>query len=47
LPWELGKTRNIATEADFIAHFNTYFTADMRKTVAGPKARFYFPEIST
>jgi len=37
LPWELGKTRNIATEADFIAHFNTYFTADMRKTVAGQK----------
>jgi hypothetical protein len=37
LPWELGKVRNIATEADFVAHFSTYFTADMRKAVAEQK----------
>jgi hypothetical protein len=37
LPWELGKVRNIATGADFVAHFNTYFTADMRKAVAEQK----------
>ena len=37
LPWELGKVRNVLTEADFVAHFNTYFTADMRKAVAGQK----------
>src|ERR1700691_6169486 len=37
LPWELGKVRNIATEADFVAHFNAYFTADMRKAVAEQK----------
>jgi len=37
LPWELGKVRNIATEADFVAHFNTYFTADMQKAVAEQK----------
>jgi hypothetical protein len=37
LPWELGKVRSIATEADFVARFNTYFTADMRKAVAEQK----------
>jgi len=37
LPWELGKVRNIATEGDFVAHFNTYFTADMHKAVAEQK----------
>jgi hypothetical protein len=34
LDWELGKVRKITSEADFIAHFNTYFTADMRKAIA-------------
>ncbi len=32
--WELGKIRKINSEADFLAHFDAYFTADMRKAVA-------------
>jgi len=37
MDWELGKTRKIESEADFLANFNTYFTADMRKAVATQK----------
>jgi hypothetical protein len=37
MPWELGKTRSIETEADFVAHFATYFPADMRRAVATQK----------
>lgn len=37
MDWELGKIRKIATEADFVAHFKTYFTADMGKAVATQK----------
>jgi len=35
--WELEKTRKIESQAEFLAHFNTYFTADMRRAVASQK----------
>jgi len=37
LDWELGKVRKIDSESDFLAHFSTYFTADMRRAVATQK----------
>jgi hypothetical protein len=37
MQWELGKIRKVDSEADFLAHFDTYFTADMRKAVAAAK----------
>jgi len=37
MDWELGKIRKVTSEADFFAHFDTYFTADMRKAVATQK----------
>ena len=37
MDWELGKTRRIESEADFLAHFSAYFTADMRAAVASQK----------
>jgi len=37
MDWELGKVRKIATEADFLAHFHTYFRADMRRAVLTQK----------
>jgi hypothetical protein len=46
LPWELGKVRNIATEADFVAHFNTYFTLICIEP-SPSRSRSLFPAIST
>ena len=37
MDWELGKVRKIDTESDFLAHFSTYFLADMRRAVATQK----------
>jgi hypothetical protein len=37
MQWELGTLREIKTREDFIAHFATYFTADMKKAVASRK----------
>lgn len=37
IDWELGKVRKISTEADFIAHYNAYVPADMRKAIATQK----------
>ena len=37
LDWELGKVRKVTSEADFVAHFSSYFTADMRKAIATGK----------
>ncbi len=37
MDWELLKVRKIDSEADFIAHFNTYFLADMKRAVATQK----------
>lgn len=37
MDWELGKVRKINSEADFLAHFDAYFTADMKKAVATKK----------
>jgi hypothetical protein len=37
IDWELGKVRKITSEADFVAHFSSYFTADMRKAIATGK----------
>jgi hypothetical protein len=41
LSWENGALREIATEADFVKNFGTYFTAEIRKAVAtGKSERF-------
>ncbi len=37
MDWELLKTRKIESEADFLAHFQTYFTPYMRSAVASQK----------
>jgi hypothetical protein len=37
LGWENGPVRAIKTREDFIAHFATYFTADMKRAVASGK----------
>jgi hypothetical protein len=37
MDWELGKVRKINSEVDFLAHFDAYFTADMKKAVASKK----------
>jgi hypothetical protein len=37
MDWENGPVRKIETRQDFIARFNTYFTADMKHAVASRK----------
>lgn len=37
MDWENGPVRKIQTREDFIARFNTYFTADMKRAVASRK----------
>ena len=37
LQWENGPIRQIKTEGDLIQHFDTYFTAEIRKTIATKK----------
>ena len=37
LNWENGKIREVKTEADLVKAFDTYFTPEIRKAVAGKK----------
>jgi hypothetical protein len=37
MDWELLKVRKIDSEADFVAHFSAYFSADMKRAVATQK----------
>ncbi len=38
LSWENGAIREIATESDFVKNFSTYFTAEIRKSIATGKS---------
>ncbi len=37
MEWENGPVREIKTREDFVSHFATYFTADMKRAVASRK----------
>lgn len=37
MDWELKAVRQIKTREDFIAHFASYFPADMKRAVASAK----------
>ncbi len=37
MEWENGPVRQIKTREDFVGHFATYFTIDMKKAVASKK----------